>query len=366
MLQIDILIALSFLVLITGSYTDLKTREVPDWVNYGLIFAALGIRAIFSAVDSDWSYLAEGLFGFSVFFSLAALLFFTGQWGGGDSKLLMGLGAAMGLGISPASLPFFGFRLVAAVISFIVVLALTFIDPRKLAAKFSRRFSKKHEMLIVKSANAIIVVFSLAYLFLALLFLDYSSWLISFIVNLMVIGGLYGVVWSIALLIKNWRSFIRSFARYNKQRPFMIAKKVIAAASIICIILALALSGRTIRLFLLFAVFFMYITYYLWVIIRSVEEACMVKAVPVNKLTEGDWIVEDIFIDDKRICGPSDLGISAKQIKKLKRLSRQKKISRIKIKEGIPFVPSFLLAFAFTYFYTDIFIDIFFGFIMVY
>ena len=43
-----ILIVVSLIVLITASYSDLKTREVPDLLNYGLIFAALGIRAIFS------------------------------------------------------------------------------------------------------------------------------------------------------------------------------------------------------------------------------------------------------------------------------------------------------------------------------
>ena len=53
----------------------------------------------------------------------------------------------------------------------------------------------------------------------------------------------------------------------------------------------------------------------------------------------------DIIVDGEHICGPKDLGIELKQINKLKKLQSHGKINKILIKEGIPFVPSFLAAY---------------------
>ncbi|MBW2999427.1 prepilin peptidase, partial [Candidatus Woesearchaeota archaeon] len=94
---IDIVLIIVLIALIIGSYVDIKTREVPDWLNFGLIFTGFGIRLIASFATFDWSYIIEGVFGFVLFFILAYLMFYTGQWGGGDSKMLMGLGALLGL-----------------------------------------------------------------------------------------------------------------------------------------------------------------------------------------------------------------------------------------------------------------------------
>ena len=60
---------------------------------------------------------------------------------------------------------------------------------------------------------------------------------------------------------------------------------------------------------------------------------------------EGYIDLKDYFVDGKKICGPKDLGISKKQIRQMIALKQKKKINKIKIKEGIPFVPSFLIAF---------------------
>ncbi|HLD06646.1 MAG TPA: hypothetical protein VJC16_03885, partial [Candidatus Nanoarchaeia archaeon] len=72
-----------------------------------------------------------------------------------------------------------------------------------------------------------------------------------------------------------------------------------------------------------------------------VEEATMKRKVPLDKVTEGDWIVQDITIKGKYIAGPKDLGITKEQIAALKKA----RIKEVLVKYGIPFVPSFLLAF---------------------
>ena len=87
---------ITLLVLSIASFTDIKTREVPDWLDYGLIFAALGVRVLFS-FSGGWNILLSGILGFIVCFGIAYLLYYTHQWGGGDSKLLMGMGAVIGI-----------------------------------------------------------------------------------------------------------------------------------------------------------------------------------------------------------------------------------------------------------------------------
>ena len=82
----------------------------------------------------------------------------------------------------------------------------------------------------------------------------------------------------------------------------------------------------------------------------------MIKEVLPDKITEGDWIVEDVIVDNKRICGPKDLGIEKEQIKELLRLKSRNKIKTVLVKYGIPFIPSFLLAFLFSWIFDNFFI----------
>src|SRR3989338_6269271 len=95
-----ILIVITLIYLAAACYTDLKTREVPDWLSYSLIFAALGTRSI-ASISLGWEVLISGILGLGIFFGLACLFYYTHQWGGGDSKLLMGMGVVIGV-----SLPF--------------------------------------------------------------------------------------------------------------------------------------------------------------------------------------------------------------------------------------------------------------------
>jgi Flp pilus assembly protein protease CpaA len=97
MLVEQLIYGIILVALLVGSYTDLRKREVADWLNYSLIFAGIGIRLIATLVEQDWSYLLKGLFGFLAMFLLALLMFYTGQWGGGDAKMIMGIGVLIGL-----------------------------------------------------------------------------------------------------------------------------------------------------------------------------------------------------------------------------------------------------------------------------
>lgn len=91
-----LLMIIALAALLAASYLDIKTREVPDWLNFSLIAAALGIRAI-TSVTEGILVLISGLLGLALCFLLALFLYYSNQWGGGDSKLLMALGAIIGI-----------------------------------------------------------------------------------------------------------------------------------------------------------------------------------------------------------------------------------------------------------------------------
>lgn len=267
MLEI-VLFSIAFVILLIGAYTDIRTREVPDWLNFAGITAGIGIRLLWSLTTNEWSVLGRGILGFIVFFALACLMFYTGQWGGGDSKLLMAFGALLGFGFSRDNI------------------AITFL---------------------------IWVLFA---------------------------GAFYGLFSSIILAIKHWHAFVpcyKSLMRtVNKVHAWMIGVLVLGIA------FAIASNDSFLRTIMLVIALAIPTLFYSVIGIKAVEQSCMYKFLKPQQLTEGDWVAKPVYFKGKYICGPKDLGIAKEKIQELKRL----KIKQVLIKEGIPFVPSFVIAFA--------------------
>ena len=274
---IDIILwSIAFIALIAGTYTDIKTREVPDWISYGLIFAGIGIRLIYSVIMFDATYLGYGVIGLITFVILGYIMFYAGQWGGGDSKLLMGLGAVLGMPLSLQPFPL----------------------------------------------------------------------LLIFLINVLFIGAVYGLAYSIVLTIIHRDKFMQNFKKIIYNEKIMKLRKLSLILIIIIVLLIIALVKDAIIIWsLILLVSIAYLSFYLVIFIKAVEKSAMFKLVKPEELTEGDWIAKDYFTDGKKICSPKDLGISKKQINQLIALKRKRKITKIKIKQGIPFVPSFLAAF---------------------
>jgi len=283
MLAESILMLIVLIALIVGSYTDFKTREVPDWLNYSLIFMGLGLRLIFSMVYWDLDFIIEGMLGFGAFFIIAVVMFYAGQWGGGDSKMVMGLGALIGLELSM------------------------------------------------------------------------TSFLIAFIINIVIFGAVFGMLFSVYLAISHWTEFVSEFKKAFSQRKRM--KWIIWAATISPLALTLFVPF-TVKVPLVVLGGMIFISFYAFIYLKAVEGSCMIKWVDPKDLTEGDWVVNDVLVDKKRICGPKDLGLEMAQIRKLRALKKKGKIKKILIKYGIPFVPSFLLAFIATYLWGNIIFSI--------
>ncbi|MBI4453701.1 prepilin peptidase [Candidatus Woesearchaeota archaeon] len=292
--------------LLIGSFTDLKKREVPDWLNYGLMFTGIGVSLLFSVIYWDFWILLSSIIGLAAMFVLGSIMFYTGQWGGGDSKMIMGIGALIGI---PASWPL-------------------------------------KEMVVSWELQV--------------------PFLFSFILYSFVVGAVYGLFWTIVLAIKHRKGFVAEFIYLLDMRR-NITKKIIRVGFIVIILSSVGLLFFA-KYFILKIVplglsILVIIAYWMYFFIKATEQSSMIKHVQPEELTEGDWISSDVFVDTGEgkgrvyITGPKDLGISKEQIQKLISLKAHGKLKDekgrkllIDVKIGIPFVPSFLFGYLLSYF----------------
>lgn len=273
-----LIISIALFYLIIGSIEDLKTREVMDYSNFSLIALGFGVNIFYSLIYNNWIIGLQSIAGFGIFVGIAYIMFYAGQWGGGDSKMLMGLGALIGLEFSFSRIPF----------------------------------------------------------------------LLDFFINILLLGAVYGLLWSLGLTIKHWKKISKKL--YQKLHHYRKIRNSILLLSGAILIIILIKQNYFVTMFGLGFIFVAFFAYYMWIFIKSIEVEMMQKEIDIEKLTEGDWIVNDVKINGKYICGPKDLGVSKEQIEKLIKFKKQNKIKTILIKEGIPFVPSFLFAFLLTIF----------------
>jgi Flp pilus assembly protein protease CpaA len=137
---------------LVSSYFDMKTGEIPDKFTVGLVAVALAMRAAFSLFLGDFNYLIDGALAGAVFFGFGALLFYTGAWGGGDAKLVAGIGAALGAGMfaptmvsaMPLFPPVLGFFIAMSIVAIPYSIAYALV----LSIKAPRVFSLTKERIV--------------------------------------------------------------------------------------------------------------------------------------------------------------------------------------------------------------------------
>jgi Flp pilus assembly protein protease CpaA len=146
-----------------------------------------------------------------------------------------------------------------------------------------------------------------------------------------VTGAIYGILFSLILVLRNFKKFIKEFSK-----QFKINKKI-------CFIFFI--SGILVLCFGFFERFMVYFGLlifffpFLYIYAKSVEEGMMILNLDVSKLTEGDWLYKDLKVGKKVIRAKWD-GLSNKEIREIR-----KRFNKVKIKQGIPFVPVFLISF---------------------
>ena len=265
----NLLMLVVLAALLVSSYIDLKSRKVPDWISYGLIFAGLGLRLIDSISISSYGPILYGIIGLAVTFALALLMFYTGIWGGGDSKILMGLGAVIGLD------------------------------------KFTT-----------------------------------ISFLVLFIFASFIVSGIYGIFYALYLASKHWKSFKMEFGEIRHKQNVRRAR-IAAIISVILSIILFFVLDHLYGLFIMLLAAMAYLTVQSWIFMKAIEKSCLINEKDVDDLVEGDWIVKVVIVKNKKICGPKELGLTKHQIGLLKKY----RIKKVIVKDGIPFVPSFLIAY---------------------
>lgn len=385
---------LGLAVLIIASINDLKIREVPDWLSYSFLFTAIIANLILSVIKNDYWIIINSLAGVVFGFILGVIFFYSGQWGGGDSKIIMGLLALIGFN------------------------------------------TQSFYRLIVGNIDIITYILN-------------AKWFL-LIINFALAGAIYGLVFSIVLSIRKRKNYLKAIEKESKNKQFKLTRKVVFVLTI-CFILLGVLLGIIIQdpnLSVLIGGLgiFILIMFYIWAFAKAIDNSCMSKKIRADRVTIGDWIIGKVFVNrrvknllvealheyrirnDKKItlhdfekklalkyikfsrglcvktfcsktnlnsnihqirlllrvsskkrlldnakklkmgkeetnkflefldkqeiyfdkflvCSMQNTGLSELQVKLLQKLYQAKKIQRVIIKEGIPFIPSFLIGF---------------------
>jgi Flp pilus assembly protein protease CpaA len=163
----------------------------------------------------------------------------------------------------------------------------------------------------------------------------YSNLLLlaSFILILFFVGSIYGMMYSIVMVLGNRGKFYIEFSRQFRRKRDLIWVALVFA--VLNLFLVLYMQESILFLFPLI----IFVLPFLFIYAKAIEESCMVKEVKGKDVTIGDWLYEPVKIGRKVIM-PYWEGVSEEDVRLLKK-SRK----RIKIKYGIPFVPVFFLAF---------------------
>lgn len=278
---IDILILL-FLVVV--SIMDIKRREVDDYLSYGFFLFAISFRLLLSIVYWDYVILLKGLFGFIIAYIIASFFFYTRQWGGGDAKILIGLGVLLGFDLT------------------------------------------------------------------------FNATLLVFIINLIFASVIYSVLWAIALFIKHRNKTLIFF----KDKLFSFGYFFLILILFSCIGFGIFFITSFFWSFLFVMIcLFLFLIGVLFVFLKTVETVAFVKEVSVSQLTVGDWLVEDINVNEKVILSKKTTGLEFKDIVLLGKLEKKNEIKSVSIKSGIPFLPSFFIAYVMMLLFSNWYIFLF-------
>jgi Flp pilus assembly protein protease CpaA len=152
-----------------------------------------------------------------------------------------------------------------------------------------------------------------------------------FIFVFLAIGFLYSLFFIFYFGIKNFKMFKLEFKKqFKKNRKYLVLITIIAIAFLI--------AGFFVIQSIYFAIY-LFIFSYLVIIAKSVDQCCRIKKIKTSKLTEGDWLYENVEVG-KKLIKANWSGLSQEEIAILKKNKKE-----ILIREGVPFAPVFLITY---------------------
>ncbi|MFH1055898.1 MAG: prepilin peptidase [Candidatus Altiarchaeota archaeon] len=91
-----LVIVVTLLMLLLASISDLKTGEIPEKFSMGLVAFILAVSAAHSVYSWDLSHILASVEFGAILFVMGYVVFYFGGWGGGDVKIIAGVGCLLG------------------------------------------------------------------------------------------------------------------------------------------------------------------------------------------------------------------------------------------------------------------------------
>ena len=149
-----------------------------------------------------------------------------------------------------------------------------------------------------------------------------------FLILFLVVGAIYGIIWSFVLMFMHFDKFKLEFLRlFNRNK-----KKILIPELIGVVLFAF---GFFDVLFFLLGIMVLFLPYF-YLYAKAIDNSCMIKKVMTNNLRMGDLLYKGVGVGKKRIDASWE-GLSESEIKKIRKF--------VLIREGIPFVPVFLISY---------------------
>ena len=169
--------------------------------------------------------------------------------------------------------------------------------------------------------------------------LNFPFLLILFL-NILIVGALYGIIWAFVLAIKDRKHFSLNLKKILHMKKVRLLEVIVFILTLVLLLIAFfTVQDLKIKLLALFVGILPLFFLYLLILVKSIENMSFIKKIPVSKIRIEDQIQNDIFYKGKKIYSKKSLGVTKEQLILIKKA----KTKFVIIKEGIPFVPSFLI-----------------------
>lgn len=168
------LFSLAIVWIIFATISDLRTREIYNWLNLSLIVFALGFRFFYSLFSESFNFFYQGLIGLAIFWILGILLYNVKFFAGGDQKLFIALGPILPLdqgfyfNLEVFAIFLIIFLFVGAIYSLFSSFYLGLKNRKVLKKEFDLQFNKSRKL--IYSLTSLSIVFLILGFFDELLF----------------------------------------------------------------------------------------------------------------------------------------------------------------------------------------------------
>jgi len=165
-----------------------------------------------------------------------------------------------------------------------------------------------------------------------------APFLLLLFINIIIVGGIYGFCFAVVLYFRNIKKARPLFNKFlEKTKP---RRNIFLITAIILSVLTLAFKPMQIKFLLIVIAVFLIFYYYLSLFTRTIEKIGFIKQIPLSKVTEGDWLARDVIYRKKVLIKKRVPSLTLKHLS----LMKKKKIKKVWIKIGIPFLPAMFLA----------------------